>query len=174
MKKVGFIPGNAALMVILIVMSLGCATIIGKGSPEALNIISTPEQATVTVTDEGGLKLFESKTPTTVPVEKKKGYFSGKTYTVKISLPGYADKIIIVDTKPNGWYIAGNLVFGGLIGWIIVDPLTGAMWTLNTDKINVTLEASKTGMTIDGRERAIVLLQDVPASLRAHMVPVTK
>ncbi len=29
----------------------------------------------------------------------------------------------------DGWYI-GNIIFGGLIGFLIVDPLTGAMWKL--------------------------------------------
>ena len=28
-------------------------------------------------------------------------------------------------------HLLGNLVFGGLIGYIIVDPLTGAMWKLD-------------------------------------------
>ncbi len=51
MKKGGIVSGNAALMVTFIVMFLGCATIIGKGNPETLNIRSTTEQATVTVTD---------------------------------------------------------------------------------------------------------------------------
>jgi hypothetical protein len=30
----------------------------------------------------------------------------------------------------DGWYI-GNILFGGLIGILIVDPLTGAMWKLD-------------------------------------------
>ena len=30
----------------------------------------------------------------------------------------------------DGWYIGGNILVGGLIGWFIVDPLTGAMYTL--------------------------------------------
>lgn len=34
----------------------------------------------------------------------------------------------------NGWYI-GNLLFGGIIGLLIVDPATGAMWTLIPRKL---------------------------------------
>jgi hypothetical protein len=29
----------------------------------------------------------------------------------------------------DGWYI-GNILFGGVIGFLIVDPATGAMWKL--------------------------------------------
>lgn len=151
---------------------IGCATIIGKGGAETLSIRSTPNQATIAISDETGVTIFEGKTPTSLPLEKKKGYFSGKTYAVKISMTGYADKTITVDTKANGWYIGGNIIFGGLIGWLIVDPLTGAMWTLDTNELNVTLEAPKQGSLIVPDKSAIVLLQDVPVSLRDRMVKV--
>lgn len=30
------------------------------------------------------------------------------------------------------WFgIAGNFLFGGFIGWLIVDPATGGMWALS-------------------------------------------
>jgi len=35
------------------------------------------------------------------------------------------------------WYLAGNIVFGGIAGWLIVDPLTGAMWRLSPKEVNV-------------------------------------
>ena len=35
-----------------------------------------------------------------------------------------------IKPTPNGWYLAGNFIFGGLLGWLIVDPATGAMWNL--------------------------------------------
>ena len=152
----------------------GCATIFGYAGSETVNIKSTPDQANVLITDETGVKVFEGTTPTIVPLEKKKGYFSGKTYTLEISKVGYADKTITIDTKADGWYIGGNLVFGGLIGWLIVDPLTGAMWTLNTNKVDVTLQSAKEGMLMKANKNGIVLLKDVPASLRNKMVRVTE
>ena len=30
----------------------------------------------------------------------------------------------------DGWYI-GHILFGGLIGFLIIDPATGSMWKLN-------------------------------------------
>ncbi len=150
---------------------VSCATIMGKGSAETLSLRSTPDRATIVIMDESGTKVFEGQTPTSLPLEKKKGYFSGKKYTVTISSVGYTDKSITVDTRVNGWYIAGNIIFGGLIGWIVVDPLTGAMWTLDTNELNVTMEAKKTSSDIPNVP-GIILLGQVPSSLRSRMVRV--
>jgi hypothetical protein len=46
-----------------------------------------------------------------------------------------------VDCNVNGWYIDNNL-FGGLIGMLIVDPITGAMYKLSPDKLDASLEAA--------------------------------
>lgn len=162
----------AGLLIFALLVS--CATIMGKSSPETLNVRSTPEQASVIITDEGGTKIFEGKTPTTVALEKKKGYFRGKKYNVKIAKPGYSEQTIAVDTKLNGWYIGGNLIFGGLIGWLIVDPATGAMWTLDTNELNVTLEGSKQSKQMETQQVGIMLLDDVPLSLRSKMVKISK
>lgn len=152
----------------------GCATIMGNSAHETLNVRSAPDQATVVILDESGTKIFEGKTPTSLPVEKKKGYFSGKKYSVNIKKEGFAEQNITVDTKVNGWYVAGNLLFGGFIGWLIVDPATGAMWTLDTNEISVTLEAPKQGRTVEPNGNRIVLLEDVPLSLRGKMVKVSQ
>jgi hypothetical protein len=150
----------------------GCATIMGQSAPEALNVRSAPDQATIVITDESGTKIFEGKTPTSLPLEKKKAFFSGKKYTVTISKDGHAERTVTVDTKVNGWYIA-NVLFGGVIGLLIVDPATGAMWTLDTKEINVTLEASKPNAATAPNNLRIVLLNDIPESLRDRMVQVS-
>ncbi|SOD42032.1 hypothetical protein [Nitrosovibrio sp. Nv4] len=151
----------------------GCATIMGNSAHETLNVRSAPDQATIVILDESGTKIFEGKTPTSLPLEKKKGYFSGKKYSVNIKKEGFAEQNITVDTKVNGWYVAGNLVFGGVIGWLIVDPATGAMWKLDTNEIDVTLQAPRQGRTVENTTR-IVLLEDVPPSLRSKMVRVSQ
>jgi len=164
--------GKSISILLALSLSVGCATIIGKGSPENLNIRSTPDQATIVISDENGIKIFEGKTPTIAPLEKKKSYFHGKTYTVTISKEGFVGHTVTVDTKLGGWYIGGNLIFGGLIGWLIVDPATGAMWTLDRNEIDVTLGAAQ-GSRNGGPQFGVVLLQDVPASLREKMAEVS-
>ncbi len=199
--KLSFVSKLVAGLLVLTVF-IGCASIIGKSSPEPLNVRSTPDQARVVITDEGGVKIFEGKTPTILSLEKKRGFFSGKKYNVTLSKDGFKDKNVVVDTQVGGWYIGGNLLFGGLIGWLIVDPATGAMWTLNTNEINATLESFPTPTAplvpvsspaspapdvqpapqapssthtrmIQPNSAVIVLLQDVPESMRAKMVPVS-
>lgn len=62
-------------------------------------------------------------------LESSRGYFSGQTYTLHFKKDGYADKTVTLDSSLSGWYW-GNILVGGLIGMLIVDPLTGAMYKL--------------------------------------------
>src|SRR5436305_14092712 len=48
----------------------------------------------------------------------------------------------MVHATINGWYF-GNLAFGGVIGMLVVDPLTGAMYTLEPDQIDQTLTPAR-------------------------------
>ena len=48
----------------------GCATIMGNSAHETLNVRSAPDRATVVIVDESGTKIFEGKTPTSLPLEK--------------------------------------------------------------------------------------------------------
>ncbi|HOT42537.1 MAG TPA: hypothetical protein PLA00_07640 [Syntrophorhabdaceae bacterium] len=48
------------------------------------------------------------------------------------------------------------------------------MWTLDTNEINATLDASKQGAMMQTNKIGIVLLQDVPLSLREKMVKVSQ
>jgi hypothetical protein len=46
--------------------------------------------------------------------------------------------LLKIKSKIDGWYF-GNLIFGGLIGLVIVDPLTGSMWTLSPRELTYNL-----------------------------------
>lgn len=150
----------------------GCATIMGNES-HIMPVSSNPSDAVVLITDEKGVEVFKGASPTTVTLKKSDGsYFGKKTYTVKISKSGYETQVIPVTSSPSGYYVAGNLLFGGLIGWLIVDPLNGKMYNLSPESINSTLAASaKTSHnnTATNGGIAIMLIEDVPASLRGKM-----
>jgi len=165
---------KAILILFGLTLLVSCATVIGKSSPETLEVRSNPEKASVVITDEKGTKILEGMTPTMVSLEKKKGYFRGKKYTIKISKQGFAEQVVTVYTKINGWYILGNFIFGPLapIGWIIVDPATGAMWSLDINEIIVTLESSQRGQLTESFQLGILLLKDVPQPLRDKMVKI--
>jgi hypothetical protein len=158
------------------VILTGCATIFGKSGPQAISIESDPTQAKVVImTAKQHEKVYEGSTPAKVRLEKKEGYFSGRRYEVTISKPGYEDATVFISPRLGGWYLAGNLVFGGLIGWLIVDPATGAMWNLSPTDINETLGAKQAaGTRLSPNEIRVVLLEQVPDHMRPLMMPIAR
>ncbi|WP_303288883.1 hypothetical protein [Marinobacter sp. SS8-8] len=148
----------------------GCATIVGDKT-QVVPISSTPSDATILITDEKGVQVFKGLTPTSVTLQKSDGsYWGKKSFTVEITKAGYEKQVIPITASANGWYIGGNIIFGGLIGWFIVDPLNGAMYTLSPEQITSTLseKVAHNNTATDG-SISIVLLQDVPPSLRSKM-----
>jgi hypothetical protein len=152
---------------------IGCASIVGDTS-QNIGISSEPKSASVVITNEDGRSVFEGTTPATVNLDKGDGYFSGQSYMIRISKKGYESQTIPVTAQPNGWYIAGNFVFGGLIGWFIVDPATGAMWNLTPDEITASLHENDSDDQSASAESQIkvTLLQDVPVELRSKMTKI--
>ncbi|MGE5470818.1 MAG: hypothetical protein ACM3X0_08490 [Bacteroidota bacterium] len=150
----------------------GCATIMGSPT-QTVPISSTPSEAKIMVKDEAGVEVFSGQTPTSVTLNKSTGrYFGGKTFTVTISKPGFKTQSIPVVASPNGWYIGGNIIFGGLIGWLIVDPLNGNMYSLSPEAIASSMPGSDTAhnnRATDGTI-AVMLMQDVPQQLREKLV----
>lgn len=148
-----------------------CASIVGERT-QLIPITSTPDEADILITDETGINVFKGKTPTTVTLHKSDGsYWGKKSFNVKISKPGFQTQSIPIKASANGWYIGGNIIFGGLIGWFIVDPLNGAMYTLSPSQISTELEgrAAFQNDSMEG-QIAILMVRDVPMPLRDKMV----
>lgn len=168
MKKIAIATALAGLATLM----TGCATIMGS-EVHNMAISSTPSDATIRITDEKGTAIFQGKTPTTVTLTKTDGsYFGKKTYSVLISKPGYENQTIPVTASPTGWYIGGNLLFGGLIGWLIVDPLSGKMYNLTPETISANLPEGAKGThnnTSKDGGVTVMLVQDVPLELRDKM-----
>lgn len=103
----------------------GCATII-HGSHQSIGIGSSPTGAKVYVDDQ-----LMGQTPTIVNLPRK--YY----HQIKIDLPGYQPYEMQFTRKVDAW-IAGNILFGGLIG-LGVDAITGSMYKLTPDQVQATL-----------------------------------
>lgn len=117
----------------------GCATILGN-STQPVTINSEPPGSTVLITDESGNAIFKGMTPTTVTLEKSTGhYFGAKKYKVQFSQTGYSDKEMTLSESPDGWYFC-NILLGGIIGMLLVDPWNGGMWSLGPNYVNPVLE----------------------------------
>ncbi len=116
----------------------GCCSIVD--SPyETVAFNSNVEKANLKITNKEGMVVYSGIVPASVSLKKKRGYFSGETYTIHSEKQGYAADEKILDTRINGWYWA-NILFGGLIGMLIVDPATGAMWTFKEENVFLNLE----------------------------------
>jgi hypothetical protein len=113
---------------------VGCASIVHSGN-RRVTIDSDPQGATVTITGKHGWELTTQTTPFTVRLDPDGGYFKGQRYNAKFELAGYETAQVEIYPVMSAWYI-GNLGFGGLIGFILVDPLTGCMWDMRPKHID--------------------------------------
>ena len=151
-------------------LTTGCATIVSK-STQTMTLTSVPDGATVRITNRSGVAVNSSSTPSTVTLKKGRGYFKPETYTLSFSKEGYKPVDITVRGSVNGWYF-GNVIFGGLIGLLAVDPATGAMYTLQPKEVAATLDALKVAR--DGREQTltVLLVKEVPKEYVGQLVPI--
>ncbi|MDR3226857.1 MAG: hypothetical protein LBT56_04205 [Prevotellaceae bacterium] len=58
---------------------------------------------------------------------------------------------------------------GGVLGMLIIDPATGAMWKLDTTHINATLYPSSHSENLELR---IMDIKDVPNDLKSQLVKI--
>ncbi len=136
------ITKKIALLLVAPFMLSSCATLFTK-STYPVTINSTPAGAEITVIDKKGKEVFVGESPAVVKLKSSAGFFSKAEYTVRIAYPGYQEYITTIGADIEGWYF-GNILLGGLIGMLIVDPATGAMWTLDTSNINAKLKSTET------------------------------
>ncbi len=157
------------LVIVGAVLLQGCASIISQSSwPVAIK--STPDSTAFTITNQKGDKIHSGTTPATVNLASGAGFFDGEKYTLHFTKEGFQEKTAILDTSLNGWYF-GNLVFGGILGLLIIDPATGAMFRL-PESFSVDLTPQSHSMGPSPIQDRIISLNDVPQELRSKLIPV--
>lgn len=166
--KVGSILACAAAAL----ASSGCATIVAKSSQEII-ITSVPEGAAVKIDNKGGTAVHSGNTPLTVTLKKGRGYFKAERYTIHLAKDGYQARDITVEGAVNGWYF-GNIIFGGLIGLLAVDPATGAMYTLQPKEVSATLDTLKVTRNGGAQTLTVILLEDVPREFVGQLIEIPR
>ena len=156
-----------AIVMASVFLFSSCASIVSK-STYPLSINSSPSNAKVSITDKKGKEIYLGNTPAIVKLKAGAGFFSKAEYQVKFSSPGYDDRIVPITFKLDGWYF-GNLLLGGVLGMLIIDPATGAMWKIETEFLNETL--SKSTASIDP-EMKIMNINEIPENWKTHLVRV--
>lgn len=169
---------NLSIVMLLATMIIagGCASIVSKSNyPFTVN--SLPKGADVTVINKKGTEIYRGNTPAQLTLKSSAGFFAKASYLVTIKMEGYQTRTVPVDFALDGWYF-GNILFGGLIGILIVDPATGAMWRLKTEFVDVKLQENmvancgspETEPQTPGIE--IYTIDQVPTKWQSLMVPI--
>ena len=160
MKK--FLKPFAVAMGTVVLFS-SCASIFTRSS-YPLVIQSNPEDASVVVMNRRGLEYARGTTPFTVTLKASDGFFSRAEYSVKFMKDGYEDRIIPVTFSIEGWYF-GNILIGGILGMLIIDPATGAMWRIDQDVITADLQPVHASLQI-------LDINEISDEMKAKLIPV--
>ena len=153
-----------------ILIMTSCASIVSKSSwPITIN--SSPSEAKISIKDKKGIEIYTGNTPATLKLKSGSGFFSKARYQVTFEKVGYEKKVVPVEFKLNGWYF-GNIIFGGPLGLLIIDPATGAMFKLETEFLNETL--TKSVATADTKELKLLDINKIPTEWKNHLILVSK
>ena len=145
----------------------GCSSIVSE-SKYPVSISSNPSQADFVLQNRAGVDVHSGRTPTTITLNASAGFFKGETYKLILNKDGYDEKIIEIQSTIDGWYF-GNILFGGILGMLIVDPATGAMFKLPE---NADAQLSETITAKSEASLTIAMLTAIPVEQRAKLVPI--
>ncbi|WAU72651.1 MULTISPECIES: hypothetical protein [unclassified Acinetobacter] len=165
MKKLAVMCGIAVLSL------SGCATIM-SGRTQTMTFESTPELSNITILNKAGKKVHVGQAPATVSLKRSSGFFVPEKYTVVFEKEGYETKTVNISAHVNGWYV-GNLLFGGVLGLLIIDPATGAMYSLSTKDTNVVLnDLKKETIQANTQSLTIVSTTELPKEVLQKAKPI--
>jgi hypothetical protein len=120
----------------VLIFGSGCASIM-SGTSQNVSIQSEPSDAKTTIFNRKGQAVVTQQTPFITPLKRR------EKYKLHVEKEGYQPLDATLKKGMNGWYL-GNVVFGGLLGILIIDPATGAMWSYQDP---VKAELAKLGST---------------------------
>jgi hypothetical protein len=106
----------------------GCASII-NGRSQSVDFESAPSGADLTV---GGLK---ATTPAKLTLTRK------ETYTATFTKADFPARTVTLEPRAS-WWLLGNVLFGGLIGFII-DAATGSGFTLEPSDVHMDMNSGE-------------------------------
>lgn len=128
---------------IVLCLSTGCTASLFGSPMHNVRIQSEPLNANFSITDESGELVAQGTTPDSVLLRTSSSFFSRARYYVTFEAKGYQTQTQKLNGKLSPWYWVDAIVyFPGIIGALIIDPFTGAMYTL-PDESSAILEGSE-------------------------------
>ena len=151
-----------SVIVITCTFLSSCASIVSKTN-WPVTIDSKPEGVHVSITNKRGIEVFSGKTPVLTKLKSGSGYFSKESYTVVMTYKGNEKRKINLECSVNGWYF-GNLLIGGLIGMLIVDPATGAMFRLDRSEVYEVFKENSTS------QLKVLDINNIPLEWKTNLI----
>jgi hypothetical protein len=154
----------------LILILSSCASILSK-STYPFTINTTPSGVNVLIKNGEGMDIYNGTSPATVNLKAGAGFFKKASYIVRISGEGYNEQTLPINFTIDGWYF-GNLLLGGVIGMLIVDPATGAMYKIEDEYMNINL--SKSSTSIENPTFKVYDIANTPKEWKDKLVKITQ
>ncbi len=165
MRKSSLLLTTACLALGATLVFIGCASIMGGGTRQDVQISSTPAAAKVKVERSAAMgkieSVWEGTTPATVNLRRK------HEYLVTVSLEGFQPMEVALERETNGW-VYGNLLCGGILG-LIIDFSNGAAKKLVPEEVHVQLV---TAMGPGNDESVYAVFSTLDSSGELRMLPV--
>lgn len=157
---------TAASLVATMAMT-SCATVFNR-PVQPVKVTSEPSGMSFTVKTPDGEVVGQGVTPGEVRLKTSSAYFRPATYQFEFRRGGKLIGTRTLTGELSGWYV-GNVLIGGLIGMIVIDPLSGAMFTLPNDVHQSGAPLASIEMT-EGRSLAVVSIDTLSSDERARLV----
>jgi len=132
------------LIITISIVFTSCASLFST-STYLVSLESNPSESIVVVTDRDGNKVYNGETPSTVSLKASQGFFKRAYYIVSFTKEGYNEMTIPITFGVDAWYW-GNLInfgWGWILGFFIIDPLTGAIYRIDSENYVATLTPKK-------------------------------
>lgn len=120
-----------------------CSTIM-RDNNQNVSVYSNVEKVNFKIKNKSGRTVMEGVTPYTVNLKTScdGGYFSPEKYTIEANKEGYTPIKQEIDWHVSKWYSLGNLGFGFLLGYLVIDPISGDMYYLD-EKVDLEMTPIK-------------------------------
>jgi len=138
------------------------------GPKQSVSIDTKPSGAEVMVYDSAGEVVFQKTTPCVATLDRSTKDYEHASYVRLVKKDGYAPVQIHLSGKLNRAYLANVVNVVGLV----VDPITGSMWTLAPEAVDAELLSENKAFFKPDNGLFIDLKEQVPQDLVQYLQPV--
>lgn len=126
---------------IALLLFQSCATIRSTNT-YTIHLQSEPSGASIEVFDRKNTIIHTTQSPDSVVVKSGAAYFKRSEFTVTVTKPGFIPATAKIEFEVDKKYYQNfHTSFLMPVGFLIVDPITGAMWKPKEEQLFLRLEA---------------------------------